>query len=380
MKLSFSATNPCHLYDLAKALHGLNALGRYYSGYPGWKLKPPAGFPLVARSARTLATYGCLRLPALVRPAPHRLFRWQDTGFDRATARALRQDPARMLHAMPGQALETFRAARAQGISTVLNHASGPVRQQLSLVEDEYRRAGVPMAAHHQFGPDYFRREDAEYAMADHHCVASTIVRDQLVQAGVSPERIWVVPYGADAEKFHPPAASNRRAPFRVVYAGQVSLRKGLRIAFSAIEHLRHTAPFTLDIYGGVSAEMRSTLAPLAGAAWLRLHGPVAQNELGHIFREASMLVLPSWEEAFGLVVVQALSCGLPCIVSDRVGAGDLIAHRRNGSIFPAGDTLALGREIEWWAQHVNGCEYTAHPWDFPARQLLELSRKALDS
>lgn len=374
MKISVSATNPCHLFDLAKALHAMDRLGRYYSGYPGWKLAPPAGFPLVTRSARTVVTYGLLRLPRPLRPPAHRLFRWQDAGFDRAVAQAVGADPAQFLHAMPGQARETFRTAREQGIGTVLNHASGPVRQQLALVAEEYRRVGIAPEAHHGFDATYFQREETEYALADRHCVASTIVQRQLVAAGVSPDRIWVVPYAADAARFFPPPPGALRDPMRVVFAGQVSLRKGLRAAFSALAKLRAAQPFTLELYGPVAPEMTSTLAPLEHLPWLKLRGPVDQRTLGAVFRGAGMLVLPSWEEAFGLVVVQALSCGLPCIVSDRVGAGDLIEHRRNGSIFPAGDEAALAREIAWWSEHQGAFTPIAHTWELCARRLLDLS------
>jgi glycosyltransferase involved in cell wall biosynthesis len=77
-------------------------------------------------------------------------------------------------------------------------------------------------------------------------------------------------------------------------------------------------------------------------------------------------------------VVVQALNCGLPCIVSDRVGAGDLIAHRRNGSIFPAGDADALATEIAWWAEHPDAFQFRPHRWDEAARQLVGFSAEAI--
>jgi glycosyltransferase involved in cell wall biosynthesis len=63
-------------------------------------------------------------------------------------------------------------------------------------------------------------------------------------------------------------------------------------------------------------------------------------------------LVLPSAEEAFGLVVVQALQCGVPCLVSDRVGAKDLIRPGQTGDIFPFGDVDSLGDLLIKWEQN----------------------------
>jgi glycosyltransferase involved in cell wall biosynthesis len=74
-------------------------------------------------------------------------------------------------------------------------------------------------------------------------------------------------------------------------------------------------------------------------------------------------------------VVVQALNCGLPCVVSDRVGAADLIEHHRNGSIFPAGDSGALAEEIAWWLRNPPASSFPPLTWDGPAQRLIELSQ-----
>lgn len=377
MKICISATNPCHLYDLAVALHVHGDLGCFFSGYPAWRLRPPGGFPLVARSTRTLITYGCLRLPAALRPSAHRLFRWQDQGFDRAVARSLNAASGASIHAMPGQALATFRRARELGMLTVLNHASGPVRQRLAMIEGEYRRAGLDLSQHHGYDSAYFAREDAEYAAADCHCAASSIVRSQLEAAGVAPDRIWVVPYGADPGVFHPPSPDQPRAAMRVVYAGQLTQRKGLRILFAAMRALRRSRAVELHLYGPAMPDIAPDLRDVGGEPWIVRHGTVSQRRLAQVFGESAVLVLPSWEEAFGLVVPQAMNCGLPCIVSSRVGASDLIRPGENGSVFPAGDSGALAREIDWWLDHRDHFSNPPLTWDQPARMIAELSAKA---
>jgi glycosyltransferase involved in cell wall biosynthesis len=379
LKICISATNPCHLYDLAVALHARGELGGFFSGYPAWKLHPPDGFPLVARSTRTLITYGCLRLPAALRPPPHRLFRWQDQGFDRAVARSLEAAGGAFIHAMPGQALATFRRARELGMLAVLNHASGPVRQRLALIEGEYRRAGLNLSQYHGFDSAYFAREDAEYAAADYHCAASSIVRDQLLAAGVPLHRIWVVPYAADPEVFFPPPPDSPRAAMRVVFAGQLTQRKGLRVLFAAARALRQSNAVELHLYGPAMADIAPDLARIRDAPWITVHGAVGRDQLAAAFRAATVLVLPSWEEAFGLVVPQALNCGLPCIVSNRVGASELIRPAENGSIFPAGDSDALAREIAWWLGHRDRFSNSLLTWDEPARMVSGLSAKALE-
>jgi glycosyltransferase involved in cell wall biosynthesis len=367
--IAFSATNPCHLYHMARELFRRGLLRKYYSGYPAWKLGCPDGFPLAAFSFRTVAVYAALKfLPLGSRPDDQRLFRWQDDAFDGAVARSL--VPALFLHAMPGQCLRTFRAAKRMGIVTVLNHATGPVAHQRAVIDEECRRLGlpVPLSAVSDRGDE----EREEYALADWHCVASQIVRRQLVEEGVAEDKIWVVPYGADSEIFHPGIRPPDPA-YRIIFAGQITLRKGFHHLLNALAGQEASA-WTLDAYGRVSPDIQPLLAAATPKARIQFHGAVNQHVLAAQFCQGSVLVLPSLEEGFGLVVAQALACGLPCIVSDQVGAADLIRHRVNGSIVPVGNSHALREELRYWCAHRRRIE-GGISWRESATRLVALSR-----
>ena len=373
MKISFAATNPCHVFPFALELARLDALGCYYSGYPRWKLGAAAEFPLRAHSLRTNVVYGLLKyVPERFRPGSHGLFLWQDHGFDRWVGRHLER--CDFLHGMPGQCLETFRAARRLGVRTVLNHATGPVREWVRIMEPEYARVGLRLTDFCPYDEAYFQREAQEYALADWHCAASTVVRDQLIGQGIDPARIWLVPYGADEAVFHPGEKSPPPG-FRIAFAGNVCLRKGIKTLLDALT-LAARPEWRVDFYGVQSSEVERDLADYRGAVPLHFHGPVGQSALAEAFREASVLVLPSLEEGFGLVVPQALNCGLPVIVSDRVGGRDFIQHRGNGSIVAVGDAQLLAAELDWWAanpRRVSG----KFGWTEPARTLIALSTQA---
>lgn len=374
MKISISATNPCHLYPMALALADRNALGTYYSGYPGWKLADKERLHVRTHSVRTTIVYGLMKfLPANRRPSSKSLFRWQDQGFDRWTGSHV--ETADFIHAMPGQALHTFRGARKRGIRTVLNHATGPVRAWVRIMEPEYERVGLKLTDVCPYDEEYFAREDEEYALADWHCAASSVVREQLIEGGIDPKRIWQVPYGADERVFH---ADDRPLPqqFRIVFAGQLGVRKGLPTMLEALT-LAGRPEWRVDFYGAVAGESQKDLQAYKGATPLHFHGPISQSDLAEAFRASSVLLLPSIEEGFGLVIPQALNCGIPAIVSDLTGGKDLIQHRENGSIVPARDAAALAAELAWWAEHPKR-NLKTFGWSEPADQLIELSRSAL--
>jgi len=371
VKISFCATNPCHLFPLARELAKLWALGCYYSGYPAWKLRNAEGMNVRTHSLRTNVVYGLLKYaPASLRPSGRTLFLWQDHGFDRWAGQHL--EPCDFVHGMPGQCRDVFRAAKRLGVRTVLNHATGPVRDWIRIMEPEYARGGLRLTDVCPYDDEYFAREDEEYALAEWHCAASSVVREQLVARGIPRERIMVVPYGAEPEIFH---AENAGAPsdFRVLFAGQVGLRKGLRTLLDALES-GGRPEWRVDFYGAVAAEAERDLAGYRGATPLHFHGAVSQHALAGAMRAASVLVLPSIEEGFGLVVPQALNCGLPVIVSDCVGGKDLVRHRENGSIFPAREPAGLAGELTWWSANPRRVG-DRHAWEEPARTMIAASK-----
>lgn len=358
---------------MAVELAARGRLGCYYSGYPKFKLPSKEPIPLRTHSLRTILSYAMMKyLPERRRPSSKTLFHWQDTDFDRWVGRNLM--PCDFIHALPGQCLHTFERAKQLGIRTVLNHATGPVHEWVRIMKPEYARVGLNLTDVCPYDEDYLRRADREYELADFHCVASSVVRDQLIDLGVPPDIIWLVPYGADQRIFF---HSTQPLPgeFRIMFAGQAGLRKDIRTLLKALE-LSRRADWGVHFYGAVLGESARDFADYQGRGPLKFHGPVSQPVLADAFRKSSVLVLPSLEEGFGLVVPQALNCGTPCIVSNRVGAKDLIKHRINGSIFEAGNAEALVQELEWWEQ--NGLRPTeTYGWQMPAKTLLSLSQIA---
>jgi glycosyltransferase involved in cell wall biosynthesis len=76
-------------------------------------------------------------------------------------------------------------------------------------------------------------------------------------------------------------------------------------------------------------------------------HGFVNQSELPAVYAAADVIVSPS-VETWGLVVNEAMACGVPAVVSDAVGCGpDMIEEGRTGAVFPLGDIPALAQAIE---------------------------------
>jgi glycosyltransferase involved in cell wall biosynthesis len=95
---------------------------------------------------------------------------------------------------------------------------------------------------------------------------------------------------------------------------------------------------------GGEQQEELERLAAALGIKpWVRFLGSRPWAELPELYAAADIFVLPSLFEPWGAVVIEAMACSLPVVVTDRVGsAPDLVRPGENGWIVPAGESEAL--------------------------------------
>ena len=105
-------------------------------------------------------------------------------------------------------------------------------------------------------------------------------------------------------------------------------------------------------------------------------------KDIPALMRDCDVLVLPSAQDGFGLVVLEAFACGLPVIVSNRVGAGDCVSNHETGFIVPFGDERALEEKMDWFLQDRSRAQQmrTAvrhaaerHSWEAYGKRLVSL-------
>ena len=134
----------------------------------------------------------------------------------------------------------------------------------------------------------------------------------------------------------------------RVGYCGRLVGLKGLRTLAQAVGLLSaRVGAVGVDVIG--DGPDRYALDELRSAgADLRWHGAVSSQEIPARLSEVAVLVLPTLtRDGWGYVVNEAMAAGRPVVVSDRVGARELVVSGSNGFVFPAGDAGALATSIE---------------------------------
>ena len=82
------------------------------------------------------------------------------------------------------------------------------------------------------------------------------------------------------------------------------------------------------------------------------VHGAVSQAQFAEKIGDADCFVLPSRHDSFGLVVIEAMAVGLPVIISNNVGAREMIVEGSHGWVVPSGSIDLLALQMGWCAAH----------------------------
>jgi glycosyltransferase involved in cell wall biosynthesis len=324
-----------HSNQMAAALASVGLLGKYICGAPqNPKMRDQIGPEKIKRlllwlPLRRAATY---MLPRSVRlEAIHRLARY----FDPIIARNILSIRPDAVVAYENCALKVFEAAKRLGIPCILDVPS--VHHQMQA------RAGVSVLRP-AFQREVNLRKDREIALADLILVCSSLARDSFIEAGVDGRRIAVLPLGVDLERFYPANHSMPSANCiaKFVFVGHISAQKGADVLLRACQRLRQEGlPFELTLVGSNAPQpdLVEQFKPFG-----RILGQIPHEKLADVYRSNNCLVLPSRFDSFGLVVAEAMACGLAAIVSNDVGARDLIQNGRNGWVISTNDSDALFR------------------------------------
>ena len=178
---------------------------------------------------------------------------------------------------------------------------------------------------------------------------------EYLKSLGFSNDRIFLVPTAVDNDWWAEQASRVDRAAVRAkwkvpqgatvaVFCAKLQQWKGPMDLLNAFAQAN--VPNSYLVYAGEGPEkgnLERKAADLGFADRVKFLGFVNQSQLPSTYCASDFLVLPSLFEPFGLVVNEAMLCGLPAIVSDRVGAKfDLVRSEENGYVFPAGNVDAL--------------------------------------
>ena len=283
--------------------------------------------------------------------------------FDRRVARRLREIGVDAVYAHEGGALHTFRQAKRLGIAALYELPSSLWYWEHELLSAEKERnpafAGIlPTLTD---SPLHREEKDEELLLADIVFVPSQHVRSTL--AGVVPdEKIRVISYGAPPVRQRMRISYDSSRPLKVLFAGSLNQRKGIGYLLDAIDLLGSQVELTL-----VGKRFAANPRVDEACSHWRWFETLPHSGVMDLMQEADVLVLPSLAEGCALVVLEALACGLPVIVTPNTGSLEFVRDGCEGFVVPIcrADAIAdrlntLNRDRELLAAMSHNAQMTA--------------------
>lgn len=243
-------------------------------------------------------------------------------------------------------ALELFRFAKQQGWLTILGQIDpGPVEEEIVIQEynryPQYRGDWQPVPA------SYWQTWREECELADCIMVNSHWSSQLLGKAGINTDKIQIVPLvytppeaANNFSRTHPELFSQER-PLKVLFLGQVILRKGIAAVLEAVEKLEGY-PIEFWIVGSQQIDISPHLKTHPQIRWL---GQVNRSETAQYYQQADVFLFPTLSDGFGLTQLEAQAWKLPIIASRC--CGEVVIDGVNGWLLDEVSEEAIAKLIK---------------------------------
>lgn len=337
MRVTISVAGKFHAFDLARELEKRGHLDRLLTSFPKYKTREYGipGQKVESIIFPEIIFRGWRKLPGFLRDIynPHYLV---SALYDGAASGKL--EKCDICVAWSGYGLKTIRRARELGAKTVIERGSSHIVYQTEILKEEYEKFGARVRL---APPEVIKKELKEYEEADRIAIPSSFVKKSFLNKGFSEKKFIQVPYGVDLAAFRQiPKEDN---VFRIVFAGGMSLRKGVHYLLQAFAEL-NLPNSELLLMGGFNDEIMPFFKKYEGK--FKFIGKKPQNELYKYFSNSSVFAIASIEEGLALVIPQAMACGLPIICTTNTGGEDIVRDGKDGFIIPIRDVSAIKEKI----------------------------------
>jgi glycosyltransferase involved in cell wall biosynthesis len=255
------------------------------------------------------------------------------------------------VHTCEDGALATFREARREGLITSYDLPIAYWETSRRLLEAEAERLPEwePTLVGTQDSVAKLERKTEEIGLSDLVVCPSQFVLDSIPERLKAGRRCIVSQFGSPTVQAPPPnRQANRGRPLRLLFAGSMTQRKGLADLFKAV-HLLGRSDVELIVMG-------SPVAPMSfyreHCATFTYEPPRPHEAVLSLMQSCDVFCLPSIVEGRALVQQEAMSCGLPLLVTANAGGEDLVEEGRTGFLVPIRSPEALAEKIAWLADH----------------------------
>ncbi len=325
-------------YTAWQQVNGLAAAGADLLVFPASLGRP---VPANVRVAPTLAR-GKLRVPYKVIGTMRAV-----ALHDHIVARRIQKLAGKIdiIHTWPLGALRTLETAARLGIPTVLERPNAHTGFAMEIVQQECNRLGVTLPPDHEhaFNAPKLHREEEEYKLATRLLCPSEFVVKTFVDKGFAKQQLARHIYGYDEKTYYPPNELRKpESGLTMLFVGVCAVRKGVHFALEAWLKSPASKDGTFLIAGEFLPAYQEKLAAMLSHPSVKVLGH--RTDVPQLMRKSDILVLPSIEEGFGLVITEAMGSG--CVPLASEACTEICSHMKTGLMHRVGDVEALSQHI----------------------------------
>ena len=340
-KLKYIITNSgkFHHFEVAKILYKRNQLKKIICGYPWFKIKNEK---IPKKLVHSLGLYNILKYPIAnfspLQKFSEYLTKLNKINIDKNTCDLINKDiDADVLIALAGVSLNSGLKMIQKNKLYICERSSAHISYQNDLMMSEYKDQNKKKK--YITNKWFIENEMKEYENADMILVPSTFVKNTFDKSTI--KKTMVLGFGADIDNFYPVKSIEKsKKYFDILFIGQKSLRKGLHYLIDAFHKFKHPNK-RLHIIGSDTNDLDFFKKKLSNENII-IYGHIPQYKLNNIINKCHVFVLPSIEDGFAIVVLQAAAGGCPCIVSKNTGAADVVSKNNCGYVVPIRDSNSI--------------------------------------
>jgi glycosyltransferase involved in cell wall biosynthesis len=251
-----------------------------------------------------------------------------------------------VLHFVHSVGWKAARRAKRAGATVVCDMREEHPRFQERILSEEAQHLGIPFKVS---GRSFRHRVLEEIELADYIFCPSRYAKRTFMDEGIPADRLVVCPYGVDLAAFDASLRPAAGKTFRVLFLGQVCMRKGIHYLLEGFRQA-NLPDARLVLAGPVDSAFRGVLDQYKGL--FEETGAIPRSQVRDRYLDADVFVMPSLADSYGLVVSEAMSAGLPVIVSENTGMADLITDGREGFVVPIRNSAAIAEKITFLYEH----------------------------
>lgn len=267
---------------------------------------------------------------------------WFEKRHDSTVARRMRRDSSAIIIGYEISSAQTFSAAKKAKKICVLDLAQIHYK---AIMEIACKYQPMEDLLEVSFLDELNARKQQEYELSDYIIVLSEFARQSCISHGIAAEKIFKVDLGFSPELFRPKKEYFQQKTLRLLFCGTLTERKGISLLLNVVSKLNRQGLHIFITFVGTLADAKGALDHYKSENFFEIISFLQHEELVKYYQQADVFVLPSYLDSWGMVVLEAMACGTPVIVTENTGSKEVVA-KGGGWIVPAGSELALEHTI----------------------------------